>query len=236
MYLSESNMISQNAQPLFDLIILSYTFYLLLKYHEWKVSLLLLLGCLALSMGSAIDILHDYTEFQRLEYIVTFLFGTIPDNLKFSYLTEETFEVVGAGFVCLSVIIYSIDSLSSFFKNNKLTTISFLVAIAMIALGNSLLHWQYKVSRELMAFSLALTLIGVLGLIKLSQNTNKKNNDTIIGLPDLEIFSIFIFSFFYVLPAVFGRISNTISGIVWLPTIIILGLFLFVQHPSMREK
>ena len=89
MYLSESNMISQNAQPLFGLIIISYTFYLLLKYHEWKVILLLLLGCLALAMGSVIDILHDYTQFQRLEYIVTLLFGQIPDNLKFSYLTEE---------------------------------------------------------------------------------------------------------------------------------------------------
>jgi hypothetical protein len=229
-------MISQNAQPLFDFIILSYTFYLLLKYHEMKVFFLLLFGCVSLSIGSAIDILHDFTLFQRFEYVITFLFKQIPDNLKFSYLTEETFDVIGAGFVCLSAIIYSIDSLSSFFKK-KFTTISFLFAIAMISSVNSLLHWQCKnLSREFMAFSLLITLIGILGLIKLSHNTSKKNNRTIIGLPNLEIFSIFILSFFYVLPTVFGRISNTISVIMWLPIITFLGIFLMFRHPSMRGK
>ena len=163
MYLSESNMIAENTRPVFGFIILVYTFFLLARNREWIPFLLLFLGCIAISQGVLIDTVHDNIKFGRPDFIETIL----PEPIR-NYLykcTEERFEVIGAAFVCLSMINYSLESLIFFFKNNKYATFGFLATAGMISVGNTYLHWQHKPSLELTLFSLTLTIVGFLGLI-----------------------------------------------------------------------
>jgi hypothetical protein len=232
MYLSESNMIAENMEPVFGIILFAYTFFLLVRNRKWIPLLFLFSGCIAISLGVLADIAHDIIKFGRAEF-----FGRILPEPISNFLgrcPEEPFDVIGAAFVCLSIINCAIESLITFFKSNKYASFGFLATAGMIAVGNSFLHYQYKPSQELTLFSFTLTIVGFLGLIIISRNINMKN--TVIGLPTLERFSLFIFFFFVVIPAVFGvRNSIILSLILWLPTISFIGFFLYFDHPSRRR-
>ena len=232
MYLSESNMIAEVLEPYFGVILFMCTFFFLVRNREWVPFLLLFLGCTAISLGVITDIAHDITRFGRTDFIERILPEPIL-NYLWRY-PEEAFDVLGAAFVCLSIINYTIESLINLFKNNKYTSFGFLATAGMIAVGNSFLHYQQKPSLELTCYSLTLTIVGFLGLIKISRNINMKN--TVIGLPTLERFSLFIFLFFVVIPAVFGAENSIVLSLVlWLPTISFIGFFLYFEHPSRRR-
>ena len=152
MYLSESNMMHDDARPVFGLLILAYIFYLLAVSREWLVSFLLLLGCVLIAMGQITDIVLDNIAYDRAEFIKAFVPLSIRDYI--STLNEEPFEVAGAASVCLSMIIYSFDSLQKLFRNSRYTVLGFLIAAGMIAIGNSFLHWGHSPSDKLTLFHL----------------------------------------------------------------------------------
>jgi hypothetical protein len=231
LYLSESNMIQDTTQPIFGFIILSYTFFLLAKNREWVIFFLLSIGCIIFS----ITVLNDLVwanKFRSKAEFITLLSGPIYDCLCIINF-EEILEPIAAAFVCLCIIIYSIESLTKFFQNNKYKTFFILFSAGIIVSGNSYLHWEHKPDAKLTLIAITLTIIGFFGLIIISRAANKEH--TVISLPILESFSLFLLSFFVVLPAVFGRSNNIISIVVWLPTIIFFAMFLYSNHPCNRK-
>lgn len=231
LYLSESDMIEETAQPVFGFIILSYTFFLLARNREWIVFFLLSIGCAILSITALNDLVWDNKVAGTAEFI-TLLPVPIYDCLASSNF-EEKLEPIAAAFVCLSVILYSIESLTKFFQNNKFATFCILFSAGMIVIGNSYLNWVPQPDTKLTLLALTLNFIGFFGLIIISRAANKEY--TVIGLPTPEIFSLFLLSFFVVLPAVFGRCNTIISFVLWLPTVIFFGVFLNCQHPCHRK-
>ena len=231
LYLSESDMIVVTAQPVFGFIILSYTFFLLARNREWIVFFLLSIGCVIFSITALNDLVWDYKSGSNIEFI-TLLPVPIYDCLG-SINFEEKLEPIAAAFVCLSIIIYSIKSLTKFFQNNKYTTFCILFSAGMIVMGNSYLSWKHNPDTKLTLIALTLTIIGIFGLIKTSRAAIKEY--TVIDLPTLESFSLFLLSFFVILPAVFGRSNNIISFVLWLPITIFFGIFLYSQHPCQRK-
>ena len=114
LYLSESDMIKVTAQPVLGFIILPYTFFLLARNREWIVFFLLSIGCVIFSITALNDFVWDNMVAGTAEFI-TLLPVPIYDSLG-SINFEEKLEPIAAAFVCLSIIIYSIESLTKFSK------------------------------------------------------------------------------------------------------------------------
>ena len=77
--------------------------------------------------------------------------------------------------------------------------------------------------------------MGYIGLVIISRHTNKQK--VVMGLPTIEQFSILLLCFFVILPAIFNDRLNYITSFgLWLPVIIALGYFLFIQHTAIRKN
>jgi hypothetical protein len=225
-------MIINFAQPVFAFIILSYTFFLLARNREWIVFFLLSIGCAIISITALNDFAIDNINHGNVEFI-TLLPAPIYDYLSSSCF-EERLEPIAAAFVCLSIIIYSMESLTEFFQNNKHTIFGILVSAGMITVGNSYLHWEHDPGTKQTLIALTLSFMGFIGLIIMGRTANKQY--AVGRLPKLENFFLFLLSFFVILPTVFGRSNGVISLFLWLPTIILFGIFLYSQHPCHRKE
>lgn len=226
LYLSESNMIAEMAQPIFAFIILAYTFFLLYRSRSWFVFFLLLLGCSVISAGVSADFASEH------ELVKSYIPQPISNVLSIEY--EEIYDVTGIGFICISVIIYFIDTIEKFIKSNTIGTLCILTTSGLVTVGNGFLHFQYKRSIGLTSFALMMTISGFLGLLMTNKYVNKK--DAMLTLITEEHFYLFVFSFFVVLPVIYGNITAVESLVIWLPTLIFLGLYLSYHHPVQRNE
>lgn len=228
LYLSESNMITEQTQPLFGLVILAGLLYWFLKSHAWFVGGLIMLVYLSLTGGVVLDLI---SENERVQSWLPPAVVNFPNRLMAQgFDLEDTFDVVGLGLLCMAVIVYFLDPVRRFVKNNAIGTFSLLITSGLITAGNSFLHFQYQPNQKIVLVGLSLSLIGFAGLILSNKYLNKK--DATLSLISEDFFYIFVFFFFVILPAVFGRRSDVRSLVLWLPTMALLGVYLYLHRPK----
>lgn len=225
MYLSESNMIKEAVQVIIGFIIFAYTFFLLFKSRSWFVALLLLQGLFVTSLAVLTDFMSEH------EFLKNYLTQQVANVL---ISNEEIFDLLGIGIICFSAIICFLDTLKTFIKNNLIGTLSLLITSGLITGGNGFLHYQYWPSGKLRLVAIMMTVSGFLGLVLTNRYLNKKNAR--LTLIDREyFFYLFIFSIFVVLPIIYGRNGSLVSLVVWLPTMLFLGLYLY-YHNLLRNN
>ena len=226
LYLSESNMITGPAQLAFAFIFLTYTFFLLYQQRSWSALLLLLAGCLVISIGVLADMASEH------ESISSYLSQPVLNFLELGY--EEMFDVVGLGFICLAAITCFLDTIERFMRDNVTGTFCLLTSSGLLTAGNGFLHFQYKRNGLLTVIALIMTIGGFLGLLITNRRINKK--ESMLVLITEERFYLLVFSFFVVLPVIYGNISVVESLIIWLPALIYLGWYLYHHHPVWRNS
>ncbi|MHC4843947.1 MAG: hypothetical protein ACYTEE_09120 [Planctomycetota bacterium] len=222
MYMSESNMITENTQPIFGFIIVASCSIFMLRVRSWLSLGLLIIGFIMVACGSIIDLAHEK------EIVNSLLPPFIYHLLDFT--KEDHYETLGIAFLCLSSILCFQFTLLDFLKRNKNMTLLILLTSGTIAFGNGFLHWHYSPSWKTHLAALLITISGFLGLWFFTKSSSKKN--AIFELVTEEWFYIFIFVFFVVLPSLHGRARSGTDLFLWLPTMFFLGVYLWRHHPA----
>ncbi|MDY6988154.1 MAG: hypothetical protein SWQ30_08845 [Thermodesulfobacteriota bacterium] len=216
-------MITEETQPVFGLIAFVSTSVLLLRSHSWLSISLFVIAFIVIACGVLSDYAHDNKTMMLLPEFI----------FKSPYIAmEERFDVIGIGFLCLSVIFCFRDPILDFMVTNVKATVLMLLASGMITAGNSFLHYQYNPGGKLQLFALVMTICGFVGFMFLNKLVNKKS--VILKLITENFFYFFLFSFFVVLPSIHGMARNTVALFVWLPFMFFLAVYLWRSHPEYR--
>jgi hypothetical protein len=228
MYLGESNMITEQAQPFFGALVLPYIYWHLFRSRSYFVLTLLTAGLLAITMGYLIDSASEHRFMTKL-LVDMELADRLPKG------REELFELLGVALICVAVIVFSLDFLKIFVRKNMVGTVFILACSAMITVGNGFIHYQYKPSQELMMFAASLSISGFFGFVLLHRSINRKNKE--LALINKECFYLFLYLFFILLPAVFGKISDKMSLLVWMPFLVAGGYYMyFTNHAVIIQR
>jgi hypothetical protein len=222
LYMAESNMITEQTQPVFGLMIVLSTGMLLLRERSWLSLTHLLMGFMAVAVGALSDLAHES------EYIGSLLPTFLSQLLQI--LPEERFDVIGMAFVCLSAMLCFRVPLRHFVAGNTRGILSMLLASGMITVGNGFLHYEYDPSSRLHASALALTISGFVALIFANKRANKK--DAVLTLGTENLFYLFILAFFVVLPSIHGNARSATALLLWLPIVSAVALYLWRYHPA----
>ena len=220
-YMSESNMISEMTQPVFGLVIIVSIGALLLLGHFWLSLSFFVIGLGVIVIGVLCDIAHENETI-----------GSLLPEIVFELLhkvSEERFDETGIALLCLSAILCFRDLLRDFAVNNTKAIILMVLASGMITSGNGFLHYQYNPSCKIQPIALLMTISGFLALVFFNKRLNKKG--AILTLVTEDLFYLFLFSFFVVLPSIHGTSRSTVALLVWLPFVLFMAIYLWRQHP-----
>lgn len=222
LYISESNMIPEIIQPVFGVIIFFSTCILLFRVRSWVSIFFLLVGFLMIGTGLVSDIVNERKTISSI----------LPSLLLYLFdpSFEEYYDTLGIAFLCLSAILCFQDILQDIIKRKKKVTLLILLASGMISFGNGFLHYQYRPSAELHCISLLVTISGFLGLVFLAKGSSKKH--ATFTLVTEELFYIFIFVFFVMLPSLHGVAYRDCALFLWLPTMFFMAVYLWRRHPA----
>ena len=224
LYLSESNMISTNLQPIFGIIMIAYIFILLLKERSAIVLLILLFGLALTSVGILSDFISENDK----------LFSMVPRKYLHTIIyKEERFDCIGLSLICISAIIYFLDDLHYLLKNNRKGALFILLSSAMITVGNGFLHYQYHPRNRVILPALILIITGYFGILLTNKYVSAKKYRVILITE--EYFYFFLFLFFVALPLLFGNNNEAVSLFFWLPIFISSGIYLYFQHPAKQN-
>ena len=223
LYLSESNMIAEKAQPIFAIIIVPYTAILLLRLRYYLSLLSFIGGFGFIFCGFTIDLLNQ-------NKLINSFF---PDFIAFYAhsppMREERFDVVGVAFLCLSVILSYKFIMRNIINKHTNTILLILFTSGMLTIGNGFLHYQYDPYWRVYLVALAMTIIGYLGLIFILNVIFNYDNKTTFFSNDL--FYLFIFFVFVVLPSIHGKTRILASLLLWFPSIYYAAYYLWRKHP-----
>ena len=219
LYMSECDIIADNAQPIFGLIIVPCTFLLLLRLRNWLSLTFFIVGFMLISLGLLSDIALKYESIGSL--LPTFV----------CYLTEiiweETFELIGITFLCFSLILCLRVPLWNCVARNTKGSLLMLFASGMISIGNGFM--RNKASCITSLCSLAITIIGLLGLMLANKRIDKK--DAILTLITKDLFYLFIFFFFVMLPIIHGDRNSWAEVILWFIFMFGMAKYMWRFHP-----
>lgn len=221
MYLSESNIIPEKAQPIFGVLGISFTSYFLFKLRSWLGLSSFLFGILLISLGFLSDLVHENQFVNSILPEITFKI------LNFS--TEENYDLFGIAFILLSVILCFRIEVLKFLENELNLAIFILMSSGFMTIGNGFIHHQYQPNTILYSFALVMSIIGFLGQVYFT--TKIKFTILKIRIVTKEIVYLCIFFFFVMLPAVHG-IARTASALfLWLPSILSVAILMWRIHP-----
>lgn len=227
MYLSESNMISNNPQLFLAPVILLCTFYMLFKNKSFSTIFLVLLGFFIISGGILLDFTHQH--------------AIIKSYVPAQYLSlmerfgEETFDVLGIAVVCFSVVFCFLEPIKKFTKNNIGGVLSLLISAGLITIGNGFSHFEYHPGRKLQLLAFVLSFSGWIGLMLTNKLFSKK--DIQLYILNEKLYYAFIFILFVMLPTVYGvKNDDLISIILWAPILIFITVNLYRKHPLLLRK
>ena len=221
-YMSESNMISEMTQPVFGLIIFVCICALLSLGHFWLSLWIFVIGFGVIAFG----VLSDFARENET-------IGSLLPEVVFKLLhitSEERLDEIGIALLCLSAILCFRGLLRDFAVNNTKAIILMVLASGMITSGNGFLHYQYNPSCKIQPIALLMTIGGFLALVFFNKRLNKKG--AILTLVTEDLFYLFLFSFFVVLPSIHGDSRSTVALLVWLPFMLFLAIYLWRQHPA----
>lgn len=225
MYLSESNMIDEGAQPIFGVLGFAAIFVLLFKLREYISFLFVFVSLMFICTGVLTDY---YSEGVLNQYSLT-------EEVKifFSLVSEERSDLRGVGFLSLSVASLSRFHMLPFFKRDPRAVVFLMLGLLCLSLGNGFIHFQYKPSPNLYLFSLLLMysgfLIALYCLKYLSRGVKfyfNINNSILI---------IVSYVFFLLLPSIYGRHNAYTAILLCLPSLLISAISLWRSHASCSE-
>lgn len=227
MYMSESNIIGETAQPIFGVIGITVTTYFLFRLRSWLSLALFFSAFVFLSFGSLIDFIHERESIK--EYLPNFIYYFLDMT------SEERFDVIGALLFSLSAILSFQVPLRHFLVNNTKETLLILLSSGIMTVGNGLLHYQYNPDNELYLFALMLTTIGFLGIVFFGKIINKKYK-SLTSITD-NIFYLLLFLAFVILPSYPAAIWMIVkySLFIWLSIIILMTIYMWRSHNTSTE-
>ena len=159
-----------------------------------------------------------------------------------NYISEEVAESFGMLLVCLSSFLLFYEEIKRFANRNIAGLTALLTSLIIIAVGHSLLHYEYfNLNYTYMLFgkfkliAYAISLVGFVLLIMINKYQLKKL-DRELTLINEDVFSCFMFLFLLILPTVYGRINSAISVSLWLPFLVSFGVYLYYRHPALAKK
>lgn len=216
MYMSESNMVTEEAQPILGILILGSIGFLLFRERLWASLLSIGVAVFFLSLGSLTDLIHERADF----------FSNLPQALAnfFESPPEELFDVTGIGFICMSAVFCFHVQLIEFVGQNRIGFVLMLFSSGLIAMGNSFLHYGYTPSENFHAFALIVTIIGFLAFFATDRFYFG------LSLVSPELLYAFLVGFFLILPSIFGRPRANVDFLLWVPVAGALAVFLWKKH------
>ena len=220
MYMSESNMLTEKTQPIFGLIGVAFIGFFLLRLRSWLSLILFIVGITLISCGSLNDFASENESIRSL--LPTFIFRILHIT------TEERFDVMGIAFICLSAILCFRVPLRHFIAKNTKGSLLILLSSGIMTTGNGFLHYQYEPIKRLYLIALAMTIVGFLGLVLVNKNINKAYPSLMLVTED--VFYLFIFFFFVVLPSIHGKARSSTALLLWLPSMIFIAIYLWRCH------
>lgn len=221
LHMSENDMITNNTQPIFGLIIIFCTGMFLLRVHSYFSFTFFIVGFMVIGVGVADDFVTEQESIRSL----------LPTYISDLFLItrEESFDVIGAAFLCLSTIVCFHVPLRNFVAKNKKGTLLMLLSSGMITVGNGLMHWKSTPNNKLHLVGLVTTISGFLGLMFICKIINKK--DATLKLVTEKLFYFLVFLFFVLLPSIHGRARSWTAVLLWIPSMFFLAVYLWRCHP-----
>jgi hypothetical protein len=228
MYLSESNMIRETAQPVFGIIGIAFTAYYLYRLRLWASFFLFFTAFVFLSFGSLVDFIHERAWINTL----------IPDFLYtlLDMASEERFDVIGAMFFSLSAVLAFWRVIKELMKTSKKELVFSLLFSFVMTVGNGFVHYQYQPEGNFYLFAVSMSMAGFLGMILYVSRMFKKVPSR-SSVPDLLFFAALFFGF-VVLPG-YGFLAwfaSEHSLILWIPVIGAIGLYMYLSHTFEKGK
>ncbi|GAB4234831.1 MAG: hypothetical protein Kow00121_62500 [Elainellaceae cyanobacterium] len=229
LYLAESNMISEEVQPFFGLVLLALVSYYLIRLRNWLSLSFIAFGIAAIVGGSMLDRLGE-TNPENLNTLLQVL-SSLLNSLSFS---EEQFDLLGVASCCLAAILSEQKPLESFFRRANKELVLAVLGTVLIAFGNGFIHFEYKPAAKLYLGALVMSLVGFIMLAFVIKKISLK------WVP-LQNFSpsivwSFLFVFFVLLPATYGGVRPISSFLLWLPTFTFMAWCLWTKHPIANES
>jgi hypothetical protein len=222
MYLSESNMITSYAQPIFALLIVSNMLRYFIRAKNWTVMAFYCLGFGFISIGVLLDFIHEVAVIKNITPLI------LVDVLE--SIGEEIADTIGLLLLCISTSLCYRVFIFDLFKTHKTLIATLLLSSACITYGNSIIHWQYYPSDVIYLTSLFTTLIGLIGFILTNESLKRRNLQLSLVTPEGVYFTIALLCL--ILPATFGKTSSLSSLVIWLSVLSFYIHFLWQKHPA----
>ena len=223
LYMSESNMIKETAQPIFGLIIIACTAFLLIRLRYFLQFIFFMVGFMWICLGSLKDILRQYES-------ISSMVPALTSSIFSLRVGEERCEVLGTAFVCLSAVLCFISPLRNIIARNTKRSLLILFASGIMTFGNGFLHYQYKPGYKIYLAGSVMTIIGFLGLVFVLKTILK--GDGILTFFSEDLFYLFIFFFFVVLPSIHGTTRILTAFLLWLPSMLFMAVYMWRCHPA----
>ncbi len=226
LYVSESNMIRETAQPIFGLIGITFIAYFLFRLRLWLSLILFFCAFVFFSFGSLIDFIHERESIKV--WLPNFIYYFLD------MASEERFDVIGALFFSLSAIVSFQVPLRNFIMNYTKKSLFILFSAGIMTVGNGFLHYQYHPNGKLYLIAIIMTIIGFSGLVLSSKNIYK-NYPSLTSIPD-SLFYLSIFFSFVILPSssVLARYVSNKSLLLWLPATILIAIYMWYSHHAKK--
>lgn len=228
LYLSESNMISEETQPFFGLALLFCVVYFSVRSRNWVGLSFLVLGIAAIGGSSLLDRLSDAQHTGTHSLLSTFSFSA--SYLDFS---EEDLDFFGLASFCLAVIVSAYQYLEFFLRRVGKQAILISLGSVLTAFGNGFIHYQYNPTNKLYLLALIMSIAGF-SLFAFSVNKIKekwlliKDNHT-------TVISAAFFALFVYLPSIYGHMRNVPSLLIWMPGLLLIAWWLWKNHPAHQK-
>jgi len=214
MYLSESNMITENMQPVFGAILVSALMYYLFQDKKWISLGFIVTGFGFVSFGSVQDIIHDG------HYIPSNLNEVLLNTMNI--ISEETADFLGVNFIFLACFLCFSEIVNSLLKLDKKILFFGVISSLILTFGNGFLHYQYPIYSTHLIMAILMSVIGFIGLIIFSKQINHSQHKLTLFTP--QYFYLFLFLLFIVMPSSHGTAKMQVSYLIWLPAMLALAI------------
>ena len=226
LYFSESNFVASEWQPVFGAFFITLISWQLLK-SDIAALAFMVLGAGFIFLGVISDVLLDKPHLMP----VTPFFEAWKARAG---LIEEQFDLWGIACMTFSALVAFRVKLSRMFAQHPGDLLLLLLALGLIASGNSFVHWQYNPSKYFEVISTVMTIIGIAGVFLVDRRILARGFR--LTHFDREGLYIGFLILFGVLPVVYGGSGNPFNLILWLGFLYYLYKLLIRSHPTVTDR
>jgi hypothetical protein len=211
-YLAESNMMSEGAQPLAGLLFGGTALAGLLRLRSWAALAWITLAGGLLAGAVAIDQLsHLRPSIDR---------GPLRDAIPWLIRTEERWDLVAMSTLVLGTLLASHNGvLDAFRRLTSLWIAIGLLGAVLVTTSNGMMHWQYKPSRTVYVAAIPIAFAGIAMLRAVNLRLGRTSGPVEFGTAGAAGMSLFMVGLCIILPVSFGTVSTLTSLMMWVPVL-----------------